>query len=193
MKKVLKYIIWGLILILIGFCAYMESKYALTRIVKVEVMQEKVLEEYPEIAITQDDLELEKYILGLPEVQMMIDQAKKEGSYVSVIKEEASALLSGWIEDGWTMLEFGCTDDTVYLFWGKTGDKHISYNFSVDGSYPIQKTIGIYHRHLNGDTSVDVIYGNANGIVEKNVVKRLWFHWVNELLTHGYKGNIFFK
>lgn len=185
MRKVLIYIIWGIVLVLVGFCVYMESKHSTFRMVKSEMTQEKVVEEYPEIAITQDDLELENYVLELPEVQTMVKQSKESGSYISLSNEKALELLAGWIDDRWTMIYLGCEDNTVYLFCVKAEDKLLTYNFSVDGSYPIQKTIGIYQKQLNETASVDTLYENVNGIIEKHVFKRQWFYWVNELFING--------
>lgn len=192
MNKIIKYTILVIMLAFVGFCIFMESRYSTIHMIKSEMTEEKILKEYPEIAITEEDLALEAYILGLPEVQMMIDQSKKEKTAVWVSNTEAAELLSGWVEDRWTLLELACADDSLNLLWIKDGDRNLSYNFSVDGRYPIQKTIGIYQTHFNGSTSVDTIYSNINGVIEKNIFKRQWFYWVAELLENGYRENMFF-
>ena len=182
----------GIVLVLVGFCIYMECKFSTIKMVKSEMTQEKILKECPEIAITEEDLALEEFILGLPEVQMMIKQSKENGSYVSVSNEKAFELLAGWIEEGWTMIELGYADNTVYLFWIKDGEKILSYNYSVDGRNSMEKSIGIYQKHQNGTTSFDTLYENINGSIKKIVFKRQWFYWATELLENGYTDNIFF-
>lgn len=161
--------------------------------VKSEMTQEKILKECPEIVITEEDLALEEFILELPEVQMMIKQSKENGSYVSVSNEKAFELLAGWIEEGWTMIELGYADNTVYLFWIKDGEKILSYNYSVDGRNSMEKSIGIYQKHQNGTTSFDTLYENINGSIKKIVFKRQWFFWATELLENGYTDNILWE
>ena len=192
MKKVFKYLIWGIVLFLVGFCIYMECKNPTVRMEKSKMTQEKILKECPEIAISEEDLALEKLILDLPEVKNMIEQSSVDKKLIWVSNAEVVPLLSGWIEDGWSHLELACEQDVVYLLWIKDGEKMLSYDFTVDSSYPMQKRIGTYEKHFNGTTSVDVIYENVDGVIVKNVCKRQWFYWVNELLINGFNGNMFF-
>ena len=114
----------------------------------------------------------------------MIEQSKKDNTTVQVSNAEAAELLYGWVEDGWTVLELACMDNTVYLSWIKDGDRNVYYAFAADGRYPIQKTIGIFQRHFDGTTSVETIYSNLNGIIEKNISKRQWFHWITVLMEN---------
>ena len=58
MKKTIKYAVLVIALFLAGFCGYMERKYSAIRMVKSEIIPEKILEEFPEIAITEGDLAL---------------------------------------------------------------------------------------------------------------------------------------
>ena len=192
MKKIMKYIIFAVIILLIGGCVYMESKFSMTQWIKKDLSQEQILKECPEIAITENDHILAKEILGLQEVQMMIEQSRENNKMIYISDEEAEALLTDLIEDGWTMLELACMDNRVSLSWIKDGDKNVYYTFFADGQYSTQKTIGLYERHFNGTSSVETIYGNFNGVIEKNISERQWFYWLTELIENGYNGNVFF-
>lgn len=171
-------------LVLAGYILYMETHFATFTAVDTGLSEEKILREMPEIAIREQDLALETYILSLSQVQERLARTGTDGfgevKTEPVPLKEAKALLSDWTDEGWQATEIAVSQGTfVYVSFSKEdGTANVHYAFFADGSYPPQKSIGVYGRTLFQDHACKAIYENINGEITKMKHKQVWFAWL---------------
>lgn len=164
------------------FCIYMERNYSRVRFVEADMTEEEILAEMPEIAISEEDYALEAYILSLPEVQELLENAEEEEFGAAFPNEESEVLLADWIPEGWKVMELAAKDNRMYVSFINEGVCSRYYSFSSDGSYPMQKTVGIYRKTWRNLIECKSVYQNTNGEITKYVDKNEWFSWVDIIL-----------
>lgn len=176
------------VLVLCGvFCLCMESRYSRITYVDADMTTAEILAEKPALARGERDFALEEYVLDLPEVQALLAETESEDGRkaAAVSEEEAASLLSGWMETGWQVLELAASGgNSVYVSFEKEegGTERISYIFFADGSYPMQKSIGVYKENRNGTRDVKAVYSIHEAQAAKSIPKRQWFYWVQYLM-----------
>lgn len=187
MKKKLVIAAAAVLLIAVLFCLYMETHFTMSTMVETGLSEEKILREMPEIAITEQDLALEAYVLSLPQVQERLKRTEADGlndvKMEPVPLKEAQVLLSDWTEEGWMATEIAVSQGTlVYVSFSKEdGTANIHCAFFADGSIP-QKSIGVYGRTLFHKDDCKAVYQNVNGEITKMKHKHIWFAWLTEEL-----------
>ena len=164
------------------FCIYMERNYSRKHFVEADMTEEEILAEMPEIASSEEDYALEAYILSLPEVQELLENAEEEEFGAAFPYEESEVLLADWIPEGWKVMELAAQENRIYVSFINEGVCSRYYSFSPDGSYPMQKTVGIYGKTWRNLIEYKSVYQNANGEITKYVDKNEWFSWVDIIL-----------
>ena len=100
MKKKIILSVLIIALLLTGFCLYMDTHYVVTVLEDVEMTEDEILKEMPEIAMTEADLALKEYVMALPEVKTILAQGESAGSedfegYAFPMEEAAALLAAG--------------------------------------------------------------------------------------------------
>ncbi len=163
-----------------GFCLYMETHFTTSTMVDAGLSEERILQEMPEIAITDQDLAMAKELFASSAVEEAFS-ALEESSALGHPVSDAASLLANWIPDGYEILELAVSDHRgLYVSFVKEDEQSIYYTFFVDGSYPPQKSIGIYDRTLFHKNHCKAIYQNLNGEITKMKHKHIWFAWLTE-------------
>jgi len=184
MKKRLQVVLGIVILALAGYCLYMETHFTMSTLADTGLSEEKILREMPEIAIREQDFDLEAHVLSLSRVQEMLARTKTEDpddlKTEFIPLEEAASLLSDWVEEGWKVTELAVLrgNSVSVCFSKEDGTKSIYYAFFIEDSIPMQKTIGVYGRTLFQDDACKAVYQNLNGEITKMKHKHLWFYWL---------------
>ena len=184
MKKKVLVSALAVVLLLIAFCLHMESRYSMEVIEPAALTQEEILEEMPQITISEEELALREYILTQPQIQAMMVRARSKDDselQVEVLPlDEAGALLEGWIDSGWTIWEVSTSGNQVYVDFWENEEKRVIYTFFADENYSLEKAIGIYQGHGEERDCV-AAYVNQNGEFTKYVAKHQWFYWIEHL------------
>jgi len=179
MKKKLLIVFCIVILVLAGFCLYMETHFSMSTVVDVGLSEEKILREMPEIAITEDDLAMAEELFAAPEVQEAFAALEESGELGRPVSN-ADFLLADWTPEGFAIMELAVSDhQSLYVSFLKEDEtQSVYYIFFEDGVYPPQKSIGVYGRTLFQDDACKAIYQNSNGEITKMKHKHIWFYWL---------------
>lgn len=181
MKKKLVISAAVVLLAAVLFCLYMETHFTMSTMVDTGLSEEKILQEKPDIAITEQDFAMAEALFAAPEVQEAFS-ARKESGELGCPVSNAEVLLSDWTPEGYEILELAVSDhQSLYVsFLKKDEAQSIYYVFFEDGAYPPQKSIGIYGRTLFHKDDCKAIYQNLNGEITKMKHKHIWFAWLTE-------------
>ncbi len=184
MKKTITAASIVLILVLLVFCLIMEIRYQGTALAVSDLSEEEVLKEMPDIAISHKDLEMEQYILNLPEVQAKLDEVRynqtDELAFISFTPAETEILLKNYIPEGYEVTELAVFRNAIYFTFIKGEKESVVYAVSPDGESALQKTIGIYKGSSTRRTCTACYTNDLLGI-RKMVPKHIWFGWLKEL------------
>lgn len=184
MKKRIWIPIAIVVLLLVAFELTMEHRYSVDAIVPVDMTDEEILAEMPDIAITEEDHALEAYVLALPQVQEMLVRAGGDSEEAETMTQaEVQPVLAGWTQSGWSATELCAFQGVVYVsFREDSGETMCIYTFFPDQTSPMHKTIGVY---AGGDAASEsnfsAAYENRGGTLSKLVPKHQWFAWIGYL------------
>lgn len=183
MRKKLPMIFLALLVIIGSYCLYQEAHFGTTAFVPANMSEAQLLEELPDIAISEQDKALRQAVLDLPQVQSGLRNTSPghRPDFRSIAFSSVQSQLEPHLPEGWTdVMELTATrGNVVYLTLSCGMEKSIYYQFSTDDNYQICKTIGIYRMKHNGERKSTVIYSNYNNAIQKLVEKRIWFDWLN--------------
>jgi len=168
------------LLIAAGCCLYMETHFTMSTMVETGLSEEKILREMPDIAITEQDLTMVEELFAAQEVQEAFAALEQSGELGRPVSN-AEFLLADWIPQGYEILELAVSDHkSLYVSFVKEDEQSIYYTFFADGSYPPQKSIGIYGKTLFHENDCKAIYQNLNGEITKLKYRHIWFAWLTE-------------
>ena len=188
-KKIKKIIVVCLLLLLgaVGYSAYMEVQLGTTTFVPSDLTGEEILEEMPDIAITEEDMAMMRELLESEVIAeaFLLAEEEKNGYYAVPWVEDAG------LEDPCIPEEFevssvsvsvgsGIAEKSVLVVYRSVSEPFwlIYYWFDPDFEH-LQKTIHIRGEDFFGDIHV-VTYDNLNGELTKWEDKRIWFDWVRK-------------
>ena len=156
-----------------GWFAYMENRHASFTLVPAQLTAEEILEELPELAITEADEALQQAVLAMPEMQRGLERTSIQELSLSA----ARAALDEFLPADYTQIfELSVTrGTTVYLSVRHGPTKRTSWSF-FDGT--ISKNIGLYGAAGEPAPEVKAIYSNDLNGIQKLTSKRLWFSWL---------------
>lgn len=176
MKKKTLAIILSVLLILCGAWLYLESRVDLVETVDSGLSEAAILQEMPELAMTERDIAMGAALLDAPELRAALAEA------ADVVLPEATAarLLAEWTPEG-------CEDVTLVVMdygsviVGFTEDtRTIQYEFFEDESAGPRKVIAISGRTFFRENGRKAVYQNDGGAVTKLKVRHVWFAWLTE-------------
>ena len=161
----------------VSWWLYMETHFTLETPAVVSISEEKILQEMPQLALTQPEEDLAKELMH----QSIVRNALETETVNVLSAEDAEAVASKILPAHAVLMEVAATSNTVYISY--TLDEH-SYTLGYmdpnhDGTVDaIEKTIG------NGDFSgkgADTVYSLRYIPVldlsqyEKQVLRHVWF------------------
>ena len=198
MKKKVLVAALVVVLLLAAFFLHMESRYTMEVIEPAALTQEEILEEMPQITISEEELALREYMLSQPQIQAMMARAQakdaSERQAEVLPRDEAAALLEGWIDSSWTLWEVSTSGNQIYVDFWENEEKRVIYTFFADENYLLEKTVGIYQGYGEERDCV-AAYVNQNGEVTKYIAKHQWFYWIEHLkereAAQSVSGSIF--
>lgn len=169
-----------LILGMISWIAYMEIHYGSSTLVPVRMTEEEILEELPELAMTEQDEALHQAVLSMPQVQRALAETKQPGADADTLvisHSEAQTALNAFLPDDYTeIFELSVMDGASIYLSVLHGPKQRTIWHFYDGT--ISKTIGVYRVHEGDQPDLKTIYSNNSDGIQKEVWKHLWFSWL---------------
>lgn len=174
MKKKFILPILLVVLLVIAFCYYKYSHNATWQLVEIEMTDDEILKEMPDIALTEADHALENFVVALPEVQEAVKKSSNSESIEVISSKELASLLQEWISPDRTVTELTVSGNAIFLGFNEGEYKKVYYTFSADGSYQMRKTIGIYEKS-DDEIKCKALYETDSEKYKKYVNKRKWF------------------
>ena len=175
MKKKLFIAVCVLFLAAIGVLAYFETHFRVYESKEVSISDEKILQEMPDIALTDADMALEETLFSTPEVI----EALESGESMSLPEDLAAQLAEGYLLDGAELFDLSVSENAVYVDYFETPEKRVILVFFQDDAYGPQKTIALY-RIKGDDLSFRVCYSNDRGELSKVKKSRRWFAYFRD-------------
>ena len=180
MKKKIIWVLLAVLVVIGGYCLYMEYHFDASTVVTTNLSSEQIRSEMPDIAFTEEDDTMVKALLAATEItEAFLLAEKNENGVYTLPLQDASELLKTGVPEGFEILELTVTDkNTVYVSF-LSSNKRLMYSFDA----PLQnktKTIGIYGKDIFGHQRVKAVYQNQNGEITKYKEKHLWFEWLKE-------------
>lgn len=187
LKQKLLAVLLAIGLVIGGYCVYMETHFTCTTTVPVNITDAQILEEMPDIAVSERDEALLQAILAILEIQDWLRETEGQAFTPAHIRSLAPQnyldQFEEYLPEDYTKIrELAVVQgNNIYLNVLCSEQKAIQYQFFADGRYPTRKTIGVYRSPLS-DTrpKLTAIYENSNGVVTKAVEKHLWFAWLHQ-------------
>ncbi len=188
-----KILLIGLIVLipLIVYCIKQERYNPTYTLVDAQLSKEQIIQECPEILISDKDCELGAFMLNRPETEALFAQTKKEGKIVTMPHEDLENLSSEWPMDECDRLSWieVYENQISFDYYCESDNKTYLYTFVKGQDTPTEKMISIYSDVLIGSesdqgelvsipTNLNIIYGNVDGELGKYIDKRLWFAWL---------------
>ncbi|MBQ6948443.1 MAG: hypothetical protein IJN41_02040 [Firmicutes bacterium] len=131
MKKKLLIVFCIVILVIAGFCLYMETHFSMSTVVDVGLSEEKILREMPEIAITENDLAMAEELFAAPEVQEAFADLEESGELGRPVSN-ADFLLADWTPEGFALMELAVSDpQSLYVSFLKEGRRKTAPHVSA--------------------------------------------------------------
>lgn len=174
-------------LVIGGYCVYMETHFTFSVSTLVNITDAQILEEMPDIAVSERDEALQQAILAIPGIQDGLretaGQAFTPVHVRSLAPKNYLDQFDKYLPEDWTKIR-----DLTVSHWNNitleilcSEQKAIIYQFFADGRYPTHKTIGVYRSPLS-DTRPELtaIYETSGGVLTKAVDKHLWFAWLHQ-------------
>lgn len=183
MKRVFLSSALALLVVLCGFCLYMEVHFSTTAYVAVEMSQEELLSEMPEAALTPEDDALRDALLALPEVQQGLDDTRLDGAVADLWK--ASPQRPAWLPAGRAvshLTAMGGNQVFLSLSFDDEPSRLVDYCFYTAADTPTEKVVSLYERTADNQQTLKALYANHLGTLTKSVPRRQWFSWVNRWL-----------
>lgn len=132
MKKKIGCIVPAVILLLVGFCLYMEYNFSHYKFTEPNLTNEEILQEMPEIVISEEELKMGKEVLALPEVQEVIKQSEAEGDDMTFLSEkETKRLLAKYAEKGQPAGELLVIEGRIHFVFDVTEEKELAIAFAL--------------------------------------------------------------
>ena len=173
----------AILLVLLVFCLVMEVRFHGTIITDAKMTEDEILKEMPSIAVSETDLEMEKYVLSLPEVQALLDEVRAnqtdEIPAAELTEAETEILLEEYMPEGYDKAVLSVIQESIYLQMLRGDKETIIYVFFTNGD-TMQKTIALYRNGLSGHTCT-ACYSNDTMGVRKLIPKHQWFGWLKEM------------
>lgn len=175
MKKKLVFLLSAVLLLAAGYCIYQEVHFTSEAIVPADMNASEILEELPDIALTEHDKALRQALLALPQVRQGLDETRlgAPGALYEIPSSSVIGQLAPYLPEEQEQLE-------LYVSMGKRialsyfcGDVKTIIETTEDGS--MIKSIAIYEQ---GDCKA--LYTNDNGTLQKLISKRIWFAWLRQ-------------
>lgn len=169
-----------LIIGIVSWIAYMEIHHGGSALVRVRMTEDEILEEMPELAITEQDEALQQAVLAMPQVQNALAAANQAGADAHALEislPEAQAALDTFLPGGHTKIVELCVmnSSSIYLTVLHSPEQRTSWHFD-DGT--IHKTIAVYHVHEGEPSDLKASYSNDHDGIHKDVLNHLWFSWL---------------
>ena len=171
-KKVLLIVLAVLLLAgAAGGIAWMEIHHGGSEVRPVRMTEAEILEEQPQIAITEQDEALRQAVLAMPQVQ----QAGRED--VKIPAAEAEEALKAFLPADCSELLYLSTEGEgpVYLSVLLASGLTTTWLFSED---KLEKTIAVYRDAPQEPSEAIAIYSNDSGGIQKWKSKHVWFAWL---------------
>lgn len=180
MKKKIICILLLMVCIAAGYILYNEIAYGVTTMIPVKMTEKEVLQEIPELVLTEQDSIMYKKLLATTEIEeaIVLSAESENGMYV-VPLNSAKKLLFGYIPEGYELSALEVSKTFVYITFLKEGEQSIIYGCNLD-SGNLQKTIGIYGKNHYGEIINKSAYVNNNGECTKYKEKHLWLKWIKD-------------
>jgi len=166
---------------------YMEAQFGTRTVELSDLTAEEILEEIPDIAITEEDMTM---------MQELLESEIIAEAFLLAEKDENGLYMVPWVEDVelparcipegfevWSAsvsTESSISGESVSVSFKSGGETFwmIHYWFDPDFDH-LQKTIAVYGKDIFGDQCVTT-YDNLNGEITKWEDKRVWFDWVRK-------------
>ena len=141
----------------------------------VDMNAAEIGEEMPEILLSLDDQTMEERLLTDSSFQAYIASVPVDGqTFTDYPLTDAVVLLGDWLKDGWELKELAYNAHTITISVTMSESQNLIYQFSTDGSFGSQKSIGVYDDEKPYRNCL-AIYSNNDGALEKQVRTRIWF------------------
>ena len=177
MKKVVQTILIVVSIALFIFGISMEVRFSGSEYRKEPRTQESILEEMPDIKISEEDISLKETVLALGEIKDFYGCSAGNGFDVYEFPDDkAETMLEEWIKPGSILDEFSIIGSTVNLSF-LHGQKKTDYTFSLEDPSSIYKMIALMEDDSYG-TTCNTLYINHNGKIEKLTSRHLWLSWL---------------
>ena len=126
MKKKLFIAVCVLFLAAIGVLAYFETHFRVYESKEVSISDEKILQEMPDIALTDADMALKETLFSTPEVI----EALESGESMSLPDDLTAQLAEGYLPENTEMFSLGVVfKNAVYVDYYETPEKRVILEF----------------------------------------------------------------
>ena len=169
-KKVLLIVLAVLLLAGVAM-AWMEVRHGGSEVRPVRMTEAEILEEQPQIAMTEQDEALRQAVLAMPQVQ----QAGREDMKIPAAEAE-EALKAFLPADCKELLYLSAEGEgPVYLSVLLESGLTTTWLFSED---KLEKTIAVYRDAPQEPAEAIAVYSNDSGGIRKWESKHVWFAWL---------------
>lgn len=176
MKKKLFIAVCVLFLAAIGVLAYFETHFGVYESKEISISDEKILQEIPDITLTDADMALKETLFSTPEVTEALESGE---TIISLPDDLAAQLAEGYLPGGAELFDLSVSENAVYVDYFETPEKRVILAFFKDDAYGPQKTIALY-RVKGDDLSFRVCYSNNRGELSKIKISRRWFAYFRD-------------
>lgn len=163
------------VLLVVGVLAYFETHFTCYEYKEIQISDEKILKEMPDIALTDADLALGETLLSTPEVI----ETMEAGEIVSLPDALAEQLADGYLPEDLELFDISVLENAVYFDYFETPKKRVMLAFFKDDAYGPQKSIALY-RDRGDDSSLRFVYSNDRGKLSKIKESRRWFAYFRD-------------
>jgi len=174
----------AMIIVVVGMIVYYEVRFTAYCHKEVSISQEKILEEMPEIAITEIDESLLKSLWQCEPVKQAMEDAEEAGTtFFPEENPNLQKVVAPFETDTLKVFEVHVQvyKEGIWILCNMRDgtERSISFYSDLNGSY--EKAIYLY-KGIGADRHVDTFYSNRDGELSKHVNQRMWFSWFPERL-----------
>lgn len=173
MKRLLFGVGVPLLLIVAVVVAYYEIHFDTDEAVSVNISEEKILKEMPDIALSETDYAFGEQVLADPEVV----SAMEKGESVALSEETVAELFADYLPRDAVSQGISVVQRSVYCSYLQNKEKSVGLIFVQDGEYGPYKTITVYP---GIGKTVNAVYENKAGKLQKLKLRHRWFAYLRD-------------
>jgi hypothetical protein len=162
-----------LVIAAVTVVAYYEIHFDTDEVVTVNISEEKILKEMPDIALTETDYAFGERVLADPAVI----SAMEKGESRDLPEETVAELFADYLPEGAVSQGIAVHQKIVYCGYLQNEKQSVWLTFFQNGEYGPYKTITVYRG--NGKT-FNVTYENQAGKLQKLKMSHRWFAYLRD-------------